>query len=334
MRAVQVAAAKGPFELVERDIPEPGLGQVRIKVKACGVCHGDFVTKEGVMPQVTYPRIPGHEVAGIVDAVGVGVEKWKPGDRAGVGWHGGHCGECDACLRGDFFSCRSFTEITGATCDGGYAEYMIARSNALARIPDELSFLEAAPLVCAGITTYNCLRNSGARLGDVVAVLGLGGLGHLAVQFAAKGGFRTVAIARGKDKEPLARQFGAHHYIDSQSEKPSAPLQKLGGARVILATASSGEAMQSVVGGLAPNGTLMVIGAPPSMTIFPGQLIGGGFAIRGWHSGTAIDSQDTLAFSVLAGVRSLNQTLPLDRAAEAYEKMMNGQARFRMVLTI
>jgi D-arabinose 1-dehydrogenase-like Zn-dependent alcohol dehydrogenase len=334
MRAVQVPSAKAPFQMVEREIPDPGPGKVRIKVQACGVCHGDFVTKEGVMAQVTYSRVPGHEVAGVVDAVGAGVDHWKPGQRVGVGWHGGHCGYCDACLRGVFMACQSFTEITGATCDGGYADYMIARANALARIPDELSAVEAAPLVCAGVTTYNCLRSSGARLGDLVAVLGLGGLGHLAVQYAAKGGFRSVAIARGKDKEPLARQLGAHHYIDSQSQNPAAELKKMGGARVILATASSGEAMQAVIGGLEVGGTLMVIGAAPSMTVSPGHLIGQAVSIEGWHSGTAIDSQDTLAFSAFAGVRSTNEVLPLDRFDEAYDRMMSGRARFRMVLTM
>ena len=260
MRAVQVPRPKAPFEIVEREIPEPGPGSVRIKVQACGVCHSDSLTKEG-FPLVQYPRVPGHEVVGVVDAVGSGVARWTPGQRAGVGWHGGNCGYCDACRRGDFFACQTFTAITGITYDGGYAEYMIARAEALALVPAELSPVEAAPLMCAGVTTFNCLRNSGARPGDLVAVLGLGGLGHLGVQFAAKMGFRTVAIARGKDKEALARQLGAWHYIDSQAQDPAAELRKLGGAKVILATVTNGDAMAAVVGGLGANGKLMVIGA-------------------------------------------------------------------------
>jgi D-arabinose 1-dehydrogenase-like Zn-dependent alcohol dehydrogenase len=334
MRAVQVSRPNTPFEIVDREIPEPGPGSVRIKVQACGVCHSDSLTKEGTFPLVHYPRVPGHEVAGIVDAVGPGVQGWVPGQRAGVGWHGGNCGYCDACRRGDFFACQTFTAITGVTYDGGYAEYMVARAEALARVPSELSPVEVAPLMCAGVTTYNCLRNSGARPGDLVAVLGLGGLGHLAVQYAAKAGYRTVGIARGKDKAALARELGASDYIDSLVQDPAAELRKLGGAKVILATVTNGEAMAAVVGGLGARGSLMVIGAAPSLTISPGQLIGGSLSVKGWYSGTALDSQDALAFSVLAGVRSRNEVFPLERVNEAYERMMSGHARFRVVLTM
>ncbi len=334
MRAAKVAQAGAPFEIVERDIPEPAAGSVRIKVQACGVCHSDSLTKEGGFPLVTYPRVPGHEVLGVVDAVGSGVARWKLGQRVGVGWNGGNCGYCDACRRGNFFACQTFTAITGITYDGGYAEYMVARGEAVAQVPDELSPEEGAPLMCAGVTTFNCLRNSGAGPGELVAVLGLGGLGHLGVQFAARAGYRTVAIARGKDKEALALELGAKHYIDSQSQDPAAELQKLGGAKTILATVTNGDAMAAAVGGLGPDGSLMVIGASPSLTVSPGQLIGGRLSVRGWYSGTAIDSQDTLAFSVMNGVRSRNETFPLERVSEAYERMMSGKARFRVVLTM
>ena len=334
MRAVQVSHAKAPFEIVEREIPEPGPGSVRIKVQACGICHSDSLTRDGSFPLVGYPRIPGHEVAGLVDAVAPGVPRWKTGQRVGVGWHGGNCGYCDACRRGDFFACQTFTAITGVTYDGGYAEYMIARAEALAVVPDELSAVEAAPLMCAGVTTFNCLRNSGARPGELVAVLGLGGLGHLGVQFAARAGFRTVAIARGKDKESLARELGARHYIDSQSQDPAEELRRLGGAKVILATVTNGDAMAAVLGGLGTNGTFMVIGAAPSLTVSPGHLLGGRLAVKGWYSGTSIDSEDTLAFSAMAGVRSMNEVFPLERVDEAYERMMSGKARFRVVLTM
>lgn len=333
MRAVQVARPNGPFELVEREIPEPGPGSVRIKVQACGICHSDTLTKEGTFPGIEYPRVPGHEVAGIVDAVGSGVAGWKKGQRAGVGWHGGHCGYCDSCRRGDFFACQTSTLVTGITSDGGYADYLIARAEALAMIPDELAPEEAAPLMCAGVTTFNCLRNSGARPGDVVAVLGLGGLGHLGVQFAAKMGFRTVAIARGEDKESLAKRLGAWQYIDNKARDASAELRKFGGAKTILATVTSSEAMSAVVGGLAVNGTLMVIGATGPMEVSPLQLIGGCQSVKGWYSGTSIDSQDTLAFSVLSGVRSMNEVFPLERVNDAYERMLSGKARFRVVLS-
>src|SRR5579862_21879 len=334
MRAVQVARPKGPFEIVEREIPEPGPGSVRLKVQACGVCHSDSITKEGTFPWIQYPRVPGHEVVGMVDAIGAGVARWTPGQRAGVGWHGGNCGYCDSCRRGNFFACETFTAITGITYDGGYADYMIARSEALALVPDELSPAEAAPLMCAGVTTFNCLRNAGAQPGELVAVLGLGGLGHLGVQFAVKAGYRTVAIARGQDKAPLARQLGAWKYIDSQSQDPAAELKKLGGARVILATVTNGDAMAAVVGGLGIDGKLMIIGAAAPFSISPVQLLTSRQGLRGWYSGTSIDSQDTLAFSVLTGVRSMNEMFPLERVNDAYERMTSGKARFRAVLTI
>ena len=333
MRAVQVPRPKGPLEVVEREIPEPKPGSVRIKVQACGICHSDSLTKDGLMPGLQYPRVPGHEVIGVVDAVGQDVAQWKPGQRVGVGWHAGHCGYCNNCSRGDFFACQTSTLVSGLTFDGGYADYMVAPAEGIAAIPEELSAVEAAPLMCAGITTFNCLRNSGARSGDVVAILGLGGLGHLGVQYAAKMGFRTVGIARGKDKEPLAMKLGAHHYIDSQSQDPAAELLKLGGAKVILATATNAEAMSAVSGGLGVNGTLMIIGAVPSMQISPIQLLMGRQSVKGWYSGMAIDSQDTLAFSVLSGVRAMNEVYPLEKAPEAYERMMSGKARFRVVLT-
>jgi D-arabinose 1-dehydrogenase-like Zn-dependent alcohol dehydrogenase len=333
MRAVQVPRPNGPLEVVEREIPEPKPGSVRIKVQACGICHSDSLTKEGSLPGLEYPRVPGHEVIGVVDAVGQGVAQWKSGQRVGVGWHAGHCGYCNNCSRGDFFACQTSTLVSGLTFDGGYADYMVAPAEGIAAIPEELSAVEAAPLMCAGITTFNCLRNSGARSGDVVAILGLGGLGHLGVQYAAKMGFRTVGIARGKDKEPLAKKLGAHHYIDSQSQDPAAELLKLGGAKVILATATNAEAMSAVSGGLGVNGTLMIIGAVPSMQISPIQLLMGRQSVKGWYSGMAIDSQDTLAFSVLTGVRSMNEVYPLEQAPEAYERMMSGKARFRVVLT-
>jgi D-arabinose 1-dehydrogenase-like Zn-dependent alcohol dehydrogenase len=333
MRVAQVSRPNGPFEIVERPIPEPKAGTVRIKVLACGVCHSDSFTKEGAFPGIQYPRVPGHEVAGVVDAVGHGVANWKPGERVGVGWNGGYCGYCDHCRRGEFFACVT-GQVTGISYDGGYGEYLIAPASSVARMPAELPPGEAAPLLCAGLTTFNALRNSGARPGDVVAVLGLGGLGHLGVQYAAKMGFHTVGIARGRDKEPLARQLGAAAYIDSQAEDPATELQKLGGARVILATATSGEAMSAVQGGLSVNGTMLVIGAAPSMQVSPLFLLSGCRSIKGWYSGTSIDSQETLVFSSRTGVRSMNETFPLERVAEAYDRMMSGKARFRVVLTI
>ncbi|HWY49459.1 MAG TPA: alcohol dehydrogenase [Bryobacteraceae bacterium] len=333
MRAVQVSRPNGPFEIVEREIPEPDPGSVRIKVQACGVCHSDSLIKEGAFPWIQYPRVPGHEVVGLVDAVGPNVHRWTPGQRVGVGWNGGYCGYCDACRQGDFFACQTSTLITGITSDGGYADYMIADPSAVALVPEGLSPAEAAPLMCAGVTTFNCLRNSGARPGDVVAVLGLGGLGHLGVQFAVKMGFRTVAIARGSDEESLARKLGAQYYINNQAQDPAAELRKIGGAKVILATAPSAEAMSAVLGGLGVSGTLMIIGVGGPISVSPMQLIGGCQSVKGWYSGTSIDSQDTLSFSVLSGVRSMNEVFPLERASEAYEHMMSGKARFRLVLT-
>jgi len=334
MRAVQVPRAGGPLELVEREIPEPTPGTIRIKVQACGICHSDSVVQEGLFPGIPYPRVPGHEVIGIVDALGAGAVGWQPGQRVGVGWHGGNCGYCDACRRGDGFACQTSTLVTGITSDGGYAEYMVANTSAVARVPEGLSAVEAAPLMCAGVTTFNALRNSGARPGDLVAVLGLGGLGHLGVQFAAKSGYRTVAIARGQDKEPLARQLGAWHYIDSQSQDPAGELQKLGGAKVILATVTNGDAMRAAMGGLAAKGTFMILGAAGAFPVDPLFLLLGSRDVKGWYSGTSIDSQDTLSFSVLTGVRSMNETYPLERAAEGYDRMMGGKARFRVVLNI
>jgi D-arabinose 1-dehydrogenase-like Zn-dependent alcohol dehydrogenase len=333
MRVAQVPGAKRAFEIVERPIPEPRSETIRIKVAACGICHSDSLVREGLWPGIQYPRVPGHEVAGTIDAIGEGVVGWVPGQRVGVGWHGGYCGRCDPCRRGDLFACET-QQITGISFDGGYGEYMIAPVSAVARFPDDLSPVEAAPLLCAGITTFNALRNSGARPGDVVAVLGLGGLGHLGVQYASKMGFMTVAIARGKDKEPLARQLGASSYIDSQSQDPAAELLKLGGAKVIISTVTVGEAMTAVQGGLAVNGTLMVIGAAESLQLSPIVLLTGRRSVKGWYSGTSIDSQDTLAFSARAGVRSMNETFPLERVNEAYDRMMSGKARFRVVLTM
>jgi D-arabinose 1-dehydrogenase-like Zn-dependent alcohol dehydrogenase len=332
MRVVQVSGPNGPFEIVDRQIPEPGAGSVRIQVQACGICHSDSLTKEGAYPGIQYPRVPGHEVAGVIDAIGPGVAGWQVGQRVGVGWNGGYCGHCDFCRRGEFFACVT-GQVTGITQDGGYAEYMIAPASAVARMPAELSPIDAAPLMCAGLTTFNALRNGGARPGDVVAVLGLGGLGHLAVQYAARMGFHTVGIARGKDKGPLARQLGASVYLDSQAQDPAVELLKLGGAKVILATATSGEAMSAVQGGLAVHGTLLVVGAATSMQVSPLLLLAGRRSIKGWYSGTSIDSQDTLAFSAGTGVRPMTETFPLERASEAFDRMMSGEARFRVVLT-
>jgi D-arabinose 1-dehydrogenase-like Zn-dependent alcohol dehydrogenase len=334
MRAVQVTRPNGPLEIVEREISEPDVGQVRVKVEACGICHSDAFTKQGLWPGLQYPRVPGHEVAGIIDAVGAGVTGWTKGQKVGVGWHGGHCGYCDSCRRGDFVTCQVALQIPGISYDGGYAEYVIAPACTLALIPEGLSQVDAAPLMCAGVTTFNPLRNSGARPGDLVAILGIGGLGHLGIQFAAKMGFKTVAIARGMDKEPLARKLGASHYIDSKTQDPAAELQKLGGAKVVLATVTSGDAMSAALGGLGVNGKLIILGAAAEPLQVPGiPLLMGRRSILGWPSGSSIDSQDTLAFSVLTGVRSMNEIFPLERAAEAYEHMMSGKARFRAVLT-
>src|SRR5450432_3614474 len=317
MRAVQVPQPKGPFEIVEREIPEPQAGWVRVKVQACGICHSDSLVKDGTWPGIQYPRVPGHEVIGVIDAIGRNVAGWTVGQRVGVGWHGGHCGYCDSCRRGDFFACQVALLTTGISFDGGYAEAMVAPAEALAAVPDDLSAIDGAPLMCAGLTTFNALRNSGARPGDVVGVLGIGGLGHLGVQFAATMGFNTVAIARGKDKEPLAEE-----------------LDRLGGAKVIIATVTNGDAMAAVLGGLAPNGVLVVIGAAGPISVNPVLLIGGKRSVKGWYSGTSIDSQDTLRFSASAGVQSMNEVFPLERVTEAYERMMSGKARFRVVLSM
>jgi D-arabinose 1-dehydrogenase-like Zn-dependent alcohol dehydrogenase len=335
MRAAQVIRPNGPFEIVEREIPAPGAGQVRVKVEACGICHSDSFTKEGTWPGIQYPRVPGHEIAGIVDAVGNGVAGWSQGQRVGVGWHGGHCGYCDSCRRGDFVTCQIALQVPGIAYDGGYAEFVIVPAGALALIPEGLSAVEAGPLMCAGVTTFNPLRNSGARPGDLVAILGIGGLGHLGIQFAAKMGFKTIAIARGMDKEPLARKLGAWSYIDSKAQDPAAELLKLGGAKVVLATVTNGDAMSATLGGLGVNGKLVILGAAAEPLQVPGiPLLLGRRSILGWPSGSSIDSQDTLAFSKLTGVRAMNEIFPLERAAEAYEHMMSGKARFRAVLTM
>ena len=333
IRAIQVPSAGADFELVERERPEPGRGQVRLTVQACGICHSDSFAKEGLMPGIPYPIVPGHEVAGVVDAVGEGVEGWAAGDRAGVGWFGGSCLRCDRCRAGDFITCPNLA-IPGVTFDGGYSEAMVVAADALARIPDELKAEDAAPLLCAGITTYNALRHSDARPGDVVAVLGIGGLGHLALQFASRMGFEVVAIARGGEKEELARKLGAKHYIDAKAEDVGEALQALGGARVVLATVTNAEAMGATVPGLAARGQLVIVGASADpIGVSPIQLIGASASIHGHASGTSSDSEDTLGYSVLTEVEPMIETLPLERAAEAYEKMMRGDARFRMVLT-
>ena len=333
MRSVQVSKPKGPLEMVERDIPEPGARHVRIKVQACGVCHSDSFTKEGLFPGIQYPRVPGHEIAGIIDVVGKDVIEWKPGQRVGVGWHGGNDFHCDSCRRGDFVTCTNL-QVPGIAYDGGYADYVVVPTEALASIPAELSATEAAPLMCAGITTYNALRNSGAREGDTVAIIGVGGLGHLAIQFASKMGFKTIAIGRGKDKEDLVKKLGAAHYIDSKSQNTVEELVKLGGAKIILGTVPSGKAMGEVLGGLAVNGKLIMIGvSDEALEVPPTLFILGRRSVVGWPAGTSMDSQDTLSFSVLSGVRSMNEVFPLERAPEAYERMESGKARFRAVLT-
>jgi D-arabinose 1-dehydrogenase-like Zn-dependent alcohol dehydrogenase len=334
MKAVQVSKAGGNFELVEKNIPEPGRSEVRIKVEACGICHSDAFLKEGHWPGIKYPRVPGHEIAGRIDAVGADVTNWKVGRRVGVGWHGGHDFTCDACRRGDFINCKN-EKITGFTHDGGYAEYMVSPAEAVAAIPDDLPAAEAAPLLCAGITVFNALRNSGARAGDLVAVHGIGGLGHLGIQYSRQMGFRTFAVGRGKDKEALARKLGASHYVDSAAGNPAAELQTFGGARVILATAPDSKSISALVNGLSSNGTLVLVGASPeSLTVTPVQLISGRKAIQGWASGTATDSEDTMQFSSLSGVRPMIEKFPLEKAAEAFEQMISGRARFRVVLTM
>ena len=334
MKAAQISKAGGDWELVEREIPEPSAGEVRVKVEACGICHSDALVKEGLWPGLQYPRVPGHEVAGSIDAVGANVTAWTVGQRVGVGWHGGHDFVCDQCIRGDFAMCVN-RKVTGIDFDGGYAEYMIAPAVALALIPDEVPAEEAGPFMCAGVTVFNALRNSGARAGDVVAVHGIGGLGHLGVQYARRMGFETVAINRGNDKEELARKLGAHHYIDATATDVVSELQKLGGARVILATAPSAQAISPLVDGLSPSGLLLVPAAPAeplSINVF--SLIMRRSSVAGWYSGTAKDSQDTLEFSALSGVHSMIEKYPLDQVAEAYEQMRSGRVRFRVVLTM
>jgi D-arabinose 1-dehydrogenase-like Zn-dependent alcohol dehydrogenase len=331
MHAVQVRKS-GALDLVQLDVPEPRAGQVRIRVEACGVCHSDSLTVNRAFPWIQLPRTPGHEVAGAIDAVGAGVDSWKVGQRVGVGWHGGHCGHCDSCRKGDFVTCRN-QQICGISYDGGYAQYMVAPVEALVSIPAELVAADAGPLLCAGITVFNSLRNAGARPGDLVAVLGIGGLGHLGVQFAVKMGYRTVALARGRDKEALAKQLGAHLYIDTTERDPAAELAKLGGARVVLATVTSSKAMSAVMGGLGVDGKLVILGAdmePLSLNTVP--MIMARQSVQGWPSGAPHDSEDTLAFSVLTGVRAMIETVPLAQAPQAYERMMSGKARFRMVV--
>jgi D-arabinose 1-dehydrogenase-like Zn-dependent alcohol dehydrogenase len=334
MRAAVVpSASAGRLELREVPLPEPGPGFVRVKIEACGICHSDSVTVHNVLPGITYPRVPGHEIAGKIDALGDGVPGWKPGERVGVGWHGGHDGTCDRCLRGDFITCRNL-KVPGIAYDGGYAEYVVAPAAVLARIPDELTAEEAAPLMCAGITTFNPLRHSGARAGDVVAILGIGGLGHLGVPFAAKMGFHTVAIARGRDKEELARSLGANEYIDSQAADVAAALQDLGGAKVVLSTVTAAEAMLPAIRGLDVDGQLLVVGAASDpLPLNTASMLFTRLSIKGWPSGTAADSEDTMRFSLQTGVRALIETMPLERAPEAYDRMMSGAARFRMVIT-
>jgi propanol-preferring alcohol dehydrogenase len=335
MRVVQIPKAHEPFQHVEREIPAPAAGMVRLKVQACGICHSDEYAKEGSRPGITYPRVPGHEVAGVIDAIGAGVSGWEVGQRAGVGWHGGHCGYCDSCRRGDFVTCGKGRQITGLTCDGGYTEYMLVSAVALAAIPDEVSATDAGPLFCAGVTTFNALRNSGARSGDTVAILGLGGLGHLGVQFAAKMGFETIAIARGNEKAEFAKKLGAKHYIDSESQNVAAELEKLGHARIILSTVTNAKAVNAVLGGLGVNGKAILVGNPDQPLDITGRLlIAGRRSVSGWPSGSPIDSQDTLKFCALTGIRPMTEVFPLERAPEAYERMLSGKARFRVVLAM
>jgi D-arabinose 1-dehydrogenase-like Zn-dependent alcohol dehydrogenase len=334
MKAAQVTAPGADFQIVEREVPQPGEGQVRIKVQACGVCHSDVLTKEGGLPGIEYPRVPGHEVVGRIDEVGAGVSGWAKGQRVGVGWHGGHDGTCLACRRGDFINCRN-QKIAGISYDGGYQEYMLAPVEALAAVPESLNDAEAAPLLCAGVTTFNALRHSGASPGDLVAVQGVGGLGHLGIQFANKFGYRVAAVGRGPENEALAKKLGAHVYIDSRATNAAEELQKLGGAQVILATAPSSKAISSLIDGLGPNGKLVVVGADfEPIEVTPTQLIFGSHTIQGWASGIPADSEDTLRFAELTGVLPMIETYPLERAAEAYARMLSGDAQFRVVLTM
>jgi D-arabinose 1-dehydrogenase-like Zn-dependent alcohol dehydrogenase len=334
MQAMIVPNPGGRLRMEERDLPEPGRHEVRIRVHACGVCHSDSVVVEGQMPGLSYPRIPGHEVIGAIDALGADVEAWSVGARVGVGWFGGSCGYCGHCRRGDAFACENIHGATGITRDGGYATHMLALASAVAHVPESLDPVESAPLLCAGITTFNALRNCGAKPGDLVAIHGVGGLGHLGIQFAARQGFRTVALNRGRDKEALARSLGAHDYIDSEAGDPAAALQAMGGAKAIIATVTSAQAMQAISGGLGVNGTMMVIGAVGALTVNSLDLLGKRASVRGWYSGTAIDQEDTLLFSQLNNVASMNEIFPLEEAQAACERMMSGKARFRVVLKI
>jgi D-arabinose 1-dehydrogenase-like Zn-dependent alcohol dehydrogenase len=334
MKAAQIPKPGADFQIVEREIPKPGAGHALIKVQACGVCHSDMLTKEGAWPGIEYPRVPGHEVVGVIDEVGAGVAEWKEGQRVGIGWHGGQDGTCLWCRRGDFRNCRNL-KVTGISYDGGYQQYMVAPVEALAAIPDGLSDVEAAPLLCAGVTTFNALRHSGAMPGDVVAVLGIGGLGHLGIQFANKFGYKVAAIGRGSESAALAKKLGASVYIDNKVTNAAAELQKLGGAQVILATAPSSKSMSEVIDGLAPNGKLLVVGASMDpIEVTPIQLILGSRTVQGWAGGAPTDSEDTLRFAELSGVRPMIETYPLDKAAEAYARMMSGNAQFRVVLTM
>jgi D-arabinose 1-dehydrogenase-like Zn-dependent alcohol dehydrogenase len=334
IKVALIPKAGADFQIVEREIPEPGVGHVRIKVQACGVCHSDVLTKEGYWPGIQYPRVPGHEVAGVIDEVGAGVTEWKTGQRVGVGWHGGHDGTCLSCRRGDFGNCQNL-KIAGISYDGGYQQYMLAPVEALTAMPEGLGDAEAAPLLCAGITTFNALRHSGAMPGDLVAVLGIGGLGHLGIQFANKFGYKVAAIGRGTENAALAKKLGASMYIDNKVANAAEELQKLGGAQVILATAPSSKAMSELINGLGPNGKLMVVGVTfDPIEVTPAQLISGSRTIQGWASGTPTDAEDTLRFAELTGVRPMIETYPLEKAAEAYARMMSGNAQFRVVLTM
>jgi len=334
MKVAQISKLGGEFEIVEREVPTPGAGHVRVKVQACGICHSDALTKEGHWPGIQYPRVPGHEVAGLIDEVGANVSSWKKGQRVGVGWHGGHDGTCLPCRRGDFRNCRNL-KIPGISYDGGYQQFMVAPVEALAAIPDTLSDVEAAPLLCAGITTFNSLRHSGAMPADLVAVQGIGGLGHLGIQFASKFGYKVAAIGRGSENAAIAKKLGASVYIDSKATNAAEELQRLGGAQVILATAPSSKSMSELINGLAPNGKLMVVGATSDpIEVTPIQLISGVRAIQGWAAGTPTDSEDTMRFAELTGVRPMIETYPLEKAAEAYARMISGKAEFRVVLTM
>lgn len=334
MMAMVVPAKGAKLRREERDIPEPAPREVRIRVQACGVCHSDSVTVEGLVPGLAYPRIPGHEVVGVIDVIGSDVRGWQAGARVGVGWSPGFCGYCANCRRGDAFACTNLRGATGVSRDGGYATHMLADASALARMPDALDSVEAAPLLCAGITTFNALRHCGAGPGDLVAIHGVGGLGHLGVQFAARQGFRTVAVNRGNDKEALARSLGASDYIDSQAKDPAAALQAMGGAKAILATVTNAAAMEAIAGGLAPNGVMMVIGAVGALTVNSLDLLMKRAAIKGWYSGTSADSEDTLAFSLMNKIASMNEIFPLEQAQAAYDRMISGKARFRVVLKV